>query len=139
MAQAKDGGCMCGAVRYHLEGEPLAVINCYCTDCQHVSGGAFVTGVLVPRPAVTFTKGEPRGFSGTSESGNTVTRSFCRDCGAPLFSELSANPGLIVVKLGSLDDPRSFAPSMSIWTGSALGWAHIDPNLPQFPKNPPLG
>jgi len=139
MAQAKEGGCMCGAVRYRVEGDPLAVVNCYCTDCQHVSGGAFVTALLLPRLAVTVTKGKATGFSKPSDSGDTVTRSFCRDCGAPLFSELSANPNLMVVKLGSLDDPKPFSPSMSIWTGSALRWAQIDPNLPQFPKNPPLG
>lgn len=139
MSASKNGGCMCGAIRYELRAEPLGVVNCHCTDCQQASGGAFGTFVLAPKPAVKVTKGEPKAFSVKAESGNTVTRKFCRDCGSPLFSELDANPGLCVIKVGSLDDRGSYTPAMNIWTTSAQAWVHIDPSVPKFPKNPPLG
>ncbi|HVO26987.1 MAG TPA: hypothetical protein VMW56_25535, partial [Candidatus Margulisiibacteriota bacterium] len=28
------GGCLCGALRYEAEGEPLIAGYCYCVDCR---------------------------------------------------------------------------------------------------------
>src|ERR1043165_7113948 len=43
-----QGGCRCGAIRYEVSSEPLAVMNCYCRDCQYASGGGFSTGLPIP-------------------------------------------------------------------------------------------
>ena len=45
------GGCICGAVRYECTAEPVMTFKCHCRDCQHVTGGAYVPGLLVPAPA----------------------------------------------------------------------------------------
>jgi hypothetical protein len=31
------GGWLCGGVRYEIEGEPVVVAHCHCTDCQRLS------------------------------------------------------------------------------------------------------
>ena len=31
------GGCLCGALRYEAEGEPLYEGHCYCADCRKAS------------------------------------------------------------------------------------------------------
>jgi hypothetical protein len=36
------GGCLCGALRYEAEGEPLYAGYCYCTDRQKASGSGFI-------------------------------------------------------------------------------------------------
>lgn len=136
---SSTGGCMCGAIRYEASADPIATAYCHCRDCQRASGGGFSTVVLYPQPAVTITKGQPKAYTVTADSGNKVTRQFCSDCGAPLFSQLEANPGLFVVKAASLDDPSGLTPAMSIWMDSAQPWAYVDPNLPRFPKQPPMG
>lgn len=136
---SSTGGCMCGAIRYECNAEPIATAYCHCRDCQRASGGGFSTVVLAPNPAVKITKGQPKAYSVKAESGNTVTRKFCGECGSPLFSELSASPALMVIKAASLDDPSGLKPAMNIWTDSAQPWAYLDPNLPKFPKNPPMG
>lgn len=138
MAKTRTGGCLCGAVRYEVAGDPLAVICCHCTDCQKASGGPYATVVLVPRAAVTTT-GTTKPFTVAGESGNTVTRRFCPECGTPLFSEISMDPDLFVVKQGTFDDRGGLAPSMNIWTTSAQPWVHLEAGLAQFPRNPPLG
>jgi hypothetical protein len=49
METTRQGGCLCGALRYEISGEPLAVAVCHCPDCQVQSGSAFSMSMLVPR------------------------------------------------------------------------------------------
>jgi len=130
------GGCRCGAVRYEVSAEPLAVMNCHCRDCQYASGGGFSTVVVVPFAAFKLTRGTPKRFTLKGDSGNDITRCFCEACGTPLFSE---PPGgaIMVVKAGTLDDPAWLKISGALYTRSAQPWAHIDRNLPAFEKMPP--
>jgi hypothetical protein len=131
-----QGGCRCGAVRYEVSAEPFAVMNCHCRDCQYASGGSHTTAVVVPAGAFKLIKGTPKRHTVKADSGNDITRSFCSDCGSPLFSE---PPGgqIWVIKAGSMDDPSWLAMSGAIYTSSAQPWAHIDPDKMQFEKLPP--
>ena len=133
-----SGGCMCGAIRYECSAEPLGVAYCYCRDCQRSSGGPFSTIVIVPASAVKIQRGQAKGYAVKGESGNTVTRFFCTECGAPLYSEAQAAPTARFVKAASLDDPSRVKPGMAIWTSSAQPWAEIPQGLQRFEKNPPL-
>ena len=58
MATHFTGGCMCGAVRYECEVEPIAMGNCHCRDCQRATGSAFAAAILVPTSTVNITGGE---------------------------------------------------------------------------------
>ena len=54
------GGCACGAIRYECSAEPIMMFKCHCRDCQQVTGGGFVAGLLVPASAFRLTKGQLR-------------------------------------------------------------------------------
>ena len=58
MTESKSSGgtghCLCGAVQYRYEGEPLTIGVCQCDRCQRQSGSAFLIGVIFPRDAVTI-------------------------------------------------------------------------------------
>ncbi len=131
-----SGGCACKAVRYEVSAEPFAVMDCHCRDCQYSSGGACTTAVVVPKAAFRLTKGTPKRYATNGDSGNEIVRSFCGECGSPLYSE---PPGgqIWVVKAGSLDDPSWLKMGGALYTNSAQPWAHIDKNLPAFEKMPP--
>jgi len=131
-----SGGCACGTVRYTVSSEPVAFMLCHCRDCQYASGGEPAAVVVVPRTAFQLTQGAVRRYAKTSEAGNTVTRQFCPECGTPMFSELGGNPDLWVIKAGTLDDPSWLKPTALLWTRSAQPWAHRDPALPAFEKQP---
>ena len=136
MAAPFEGGCRCGAVRYQVSAEPLAVMDCHCRDCQYASGGSHTTAVVMPAAAFKLTKGTPRRYESKGDSGRDIARAFCETCGSPLFSE---PPGgtLIVVKAGSLDDPSWLQVGGALYTASAQPWAHIDPGKLIFEKMPP--
>jgi len=87
-----SGGCRCKAIRYECVSEPLAVSFCYCRDCQQASGGPFCNYAVVPAGAVTITKGQPKSYTVQADSGNTVQREFCAECGAPQHRARSRVP-----------------------------------------------
>jgi hypothetical protein len=136
MPNTFEGGCLCGSIHYASTSDPLGTMYCHCRDCQIVSGGAHSTVVLVPTASLAITKGLPKAYESQGESGNTVVRNFCTECGTHLYSELSAEIGMVAVKAGTLDDPSWLTPSMNIWTSSAQPWAHIDETLMKADKNP---
>lgn len=103
------GRCFCGAVRFQSDHRPLAVRVCWCRDCQYLSAGnASVNAVFkVERISIHGETGE---YLGQADSGNTMRRRFCRECGTPLFSQSSGRPQLLVVRAGALDDPELAKP-----------------------------
>lgn len=44
--ELREGGCGCGAVRYRVEGDPIFVNNCHCTQCQHQTGSTSVVNAF---------------------------------------------------------------------------------------------
>ena len=135
MPETITGGCLCGAVRYTSAAQPIVSANCHCRDCQRASGGAYASAVILPRAAVAIT-GPVKYFEVKGESGNTVRRGFCPECGSRLFGMPDVAPQIMSVMAGSLDDPSGFRPAMNIYTQSAQPWVHLDPALPKFPRAP---
>jgi len=133
---AFQGGCACKQVRYEVSAEPVAVMNCHCRACQYASGGGYTTAVVVPPGSFKITKGAPRGYSSKGDSGQTVTRYFCADCGSPIYSQPESVP-IHVVKAASMDDPSKLVVGGALYTSEAQPWAHIDPDKLKFEKMPP--
>ena len=130
-----QGRCLCGQFSYESSAAPLATMICHCKNCQRQGGAAFSVNVVVPADAVT-TKGDLKSFLDKADSGNTVERQFCADCGSPIFSRLSANPGIAIIKAGTLDDTSGLQPSGEVWCDSAQAWVKPLVEGARFPKNP---
>jgi hypothetical protein len=129
------GGCLCGAVRYRIEAEPLVTRTCWCSDCQKFGAGNATVNVVFPAEAVTI-EGELRDYASTADSGNAMHRRFCQVCGTPVTTGSEARPHLLGIRAGTLDDPEIARPEITIWTSSAPSWAPIDPNIPQEEGQP---
>lgn len=138
MADIREGGCLCGAVRYRVEGDPVIGGTCYCRDCQYTSGGAPAHGQMFPATELIITKGMPSTFSLEVASGNTVYREFCPTCGVHVISWNSAAPKVRAIKIGTLDDPSDYRSQGSLWVSSAQPWHRPDPTMPQHPTMPCL-
>jgi hypothetical protein len=81
MSMSFSGGCLCGAVRYECFAAPMRSFKCHCRDCQRTSGSAFLPGMVVPADALKLIRGEPKYYAVTADSGHTVSRGFCPECG----------------------------------------------------------
>ena len=129
-------GCLCGAVRVEIAGEPVRVRSCWCRDCQYWGAGSETVNAAY-RLADLAINGEVRWFESDADSGNRMRRGFCPQCGTPLFTANAATPDFMGLRVGALDDPARAAPMAVIWTGSAPPWACIDSSLPQTEGQPP--
>ena len=129
------GGCQCGAVRYSIEAEPLAVYVCHCRECQKQSASAFVISVTVPASAFRVMAGDVRSWSRSTDSGRTLECMFCPRCGSRVWH---ANSGTeeISVKGGSLDQPVDLTSAIHIWTSRKLPGVTIPKGAVQFREEP---
>ncbi|MBO9450139.1 GFA family protein [Tropicibacter sp. R16_0] len=103
------GGCLCGALRYQISGDPLWVTACFCRFCQRASGGQ---GVVLPAFELTqidVTDGEPTVYPHISEgSGKAVNIHFCARCGTKTHVTFERWPDRMGVYAGTFDDPGWF-------------------------------
>ena len=130
-----DGGCYCGQIRYTFEGEPMAGLQCHCRECQYITGGNPNVIMLLPDAGFSYTQGEPASFTRT-DIDNPVTRYFCPNCGTGIGTRSPAAPGMMVVKVGTMDDPSVFTPGMAIFTKEAQSFHHIPEGIPVFEGRP---
>lgn len=135
MSETRTGGCLCGAVRYAVAGDPAMQLVCHCTHCQKQAGSAFSEIVGVAESALAITHGSPASYADSGESGQPVERQFCGACGSPLFSKVAVSPGLVWIKVGTFDDCSWFAPAAHIWTRSKQPWVELG-EVPAFATNP---
>ena len=135
MSDIKTGGCLCGAVRYEVSGEPARTMVCSCKNCQKTSGSALSTIALFTRDNLSI-EGELKGYEYPGDSGNKLEINFCPNCGSPVILNIPAMPGLVSIKVGSMDDTSWFKPQANIWTDSAQDWMPEISDCMAFPKNP---
>ena len=115
----REGGCLCGAARYAVEGEPQETVNCHCRMCQKASGAAFITWATFAKEALRYTRGSPAHY----RSSEGARREFCGNCGSQLVFRGDASDTLDV-SVASLDEPDSIAPVANTWTVSRRAWLH---------------
>lgn len=132
------GKCLCGRIHYALA-QPLPDLDvCHCKNCQRQSGAAFVPFVAMPMSALEL-RGSPKAFmDNDTESGKTVARHFCGDCGSPLYVVVEAAPQTAYVAVGTLDDTHDLVPKCHGWTASKQDWIQILDSAPQHEFEPHL-
>jgi hypothetical protein len=130
------GGCLCGAIRYTLSAAVSGLRACHCTNCQKTSGSGSSVNAVVQGKDFALTQGAPKCYAAKADSGRTLLRFFCGNCGSPIYSQRENSPERIVVRAGTFDDSSAMKIAANIWTKSARPWSHIDPDTEQLPGNP---
>ncbi len=119
------GSCHCGQIAYEAEVDPATVRVCHCTDCQKLTGTVWRAGIPSLSGTFRLTRGVPKAYIKTVESGNKRTHAFCPECGTPIYSTtLEANPSVYGLRVGGLDQRSDFAPpTRQQRCRSALSWS----------------
>ena len=117
------GRCHCGEIAYEADVDPSRTSICHCTDCQMLSGSAYRAAVLADRDKFSITRGHPKIYVKTGESGNKRAQAFCSNCGTPVYSADAVDPAVYNLRIGCLDQRADLSPKKQIWCASALPWS----------------
>ena len=127
------GQCLCGHIKYELAAAPAMSGVCHCKNCQRQAGSAFSTIAGVANADFNMTGGEPKLYQdGETQSGNTVERYFCGNCGSPIYSVVPGSPDMKYVKTGTLDDTSEFKPQFHVWCDTKQNWVDLQDGVPQM-------
>ncbi len=132
--KGKEGGCLCGAVRYRLEENPMYVQACHCLDCQTVSGSAFAINLWMEEANVAQLGVTPVPFMNVAGSGKAHEIFSCEKCGTAVFSKYHASPVPDqMVRAGTLDDTSDVEPMAHIYTATKQFWIQLPEDKPNYP------
>jgi hypothetical protein len=129
-----EGRCLCGALRYQIDGPFVDMLHCHCSMCRKHHGTPFVTWAAAPIA----------GFRWLSDTSSLATyrsserghRDFCRICGsvAPMIEE---SFGMVIAPAGNLEGEPGIRPTRHMFVGSKAAWYEITDDLPQHEEYPP--
>jgi hypothetical protein len=130
------GSCLCGAVTYILDGQPIKHRYCHCGRCRKGRSAAHAANLTTGVDGVRFTRGEERLTTYKVPGARFFTNVFCRDCGSPM-PRRDVERGIGVVPMGSLDDDPGVRPTGHIFVRSKASWFQITDDLPQYTEYSP--
>ncbi len=121
-----DGGCHCGAIAYEAEIDPAMVGICHCTDCQTLSATAFRVTAPAAEDSFRVTRGVPKIYVKTAESGNRRGQAFCGECGSPIYAtSVDDGPKTYNIRVGTAHQRDQLPPRRQIWHRSAISWLPV--------------
>ena len=130
-----SGRCLCGAVRFEIDGRLGPVVYCHCSMCRHADGSSFATNASVRTEEFRIIRG--RELIKEYESSPSNLRAFCSNCGSPIYGTVTELPSIRRVRLGTLDRVDGAKSLAHIWTGSKSEWFDITDDLQRFENEPP--
>ena len=129
MTEIHEGGCLCGEVRFRVEGESARASVCHCRYCQLRTGSAFGLGVYFETEKITRLSGQTQSYQFTTESGNNWKIERGVTCGTSMYwtidSDLLAN--FTGTSAGCYDPPTFwFQTEREVFTRSGADFVTID-------------
>jgi hypothetical protein len=120
------GSCLCGAVKFRVEGELKPPDACHCSQCRKVSGHYWAS-TDVPRSALAV-EGE---FNvAWYRSSEKAQRGFCSTCGATLFWD-PIHKDTISIAMGAFDAPTGTKLAIHIFVADKGDYYEIADGVPQ--------
>ncbi|MEE8145694.1 MAG: GFA family protein [Kiloniellales bacterium] len=125
---AGTGGCLCGAVRYRVDGPLRSIIACHCGQCRRMSGH-HTAATAAARGDLEI---DSSGALAWYESSPGVRRGFCQTCGSSLFWD-NETRDYVAIFAGSLDSPTGLKLVQHIHTADKGDYYEIADGLPALP------
>ena len=124
------GQCLCGKVRFEVDGDLGETRLCYCGLCRRANGSAFSANVRVPIVRHRLLTG--REYIREYESSPGAFRAFCSQCGSPVYARVLSDPANIRIRLGTLAQKAQAKVAAHVWVSSKPDWYSIDDDLPEY-------
>ncbi|WP_102796457.1 GFA family protein [Bowmanella denitrificans] len=129
MSQKYQGSCLCGNVRFSVDGFSDKAANCHCSMCRKFHGAAFGTLVGVQGLAWLSGKDLLKDFVAS----NGTIRTFCINCGSSIGFRVKGEPvGNIELAIATFDTDIPVTIDAQIYTGYKANWCELQPELPAY-------
>ena len=125
-----EGGCFCGAVRFRVTGQPLALSRCHCESCRQAVGSAGVGWSIFRREEVTVVRGSLAQYRSSPQA----LRTFCSICGTSISYESDDAPAQVALATATFDEPERFPPSREVWLEHKLSWELLNQSLTSYDR-----
>lgn len=121
------GRCLCGLVRYAVDGPMLWRAHCHCESCRRATASPFTTFFGVAVGAFRWTGEEPARF----QSSPGVWRRFCLRCGTPMAYHGATRTEEIDLYAATLDDHAAFRAEQHVHWAERVAWVELSDGLPR--------
>lgn len=125
--QVRVGGCLCGAVRYKVEGPMKQVVACHCEMCRKQTGHLLATTAAWDKQ---FQLTEETGLK-WYQSSPVSRRGFCDRCGSVLFFDTRGD-GKISITAGTLDGATGLTLAAHIFVADKGDYYELDDGIDNF-------
>jgi hypothetical protein len=112
------GRCLCGAVRYEIEGPLRDVLICHCEECRRWNGH-FSANTAARREDLELIEESGLRWIDSPLSDAHARRGFCAQCGSSLFWDARDRP-TVSIAAGTLDEPTGLK-TVAHWYVSQAG------------------
>ena len=130
------GGCLCGAVKYEVTGEPKRFYHCHCSRCRKATGTGHASNLFLQPGTLIWVSGEEQIRAFKIPEAQRFTNSFCAVCGGRVPRQAKGTD-MVMIPAGSLDDEIPIKPQARIFSASRAGWSCADGDVLIYPEYPP--
>jgi hypothetical protein len=131
----REGGCLCGTIRFVVTAPPTEVGYCHCTRCQRRTGTAASVNATIDGREFRLLSGA-EDLSCWRPPGGGAEKCFCARCGSQICSQDPDDHSRMSVRLAAFDQDPGVPPSYHQYVAYAAAWEPIpDDGLPRFPES----
>lgn len=113
-----SGSCLCGQIKFDIDGELAPIQVCHCQQCRKAQGGPFATNIPVLSSNFYLRTGAE--VCQEFESSPGKKRVFCSRCGSPIFSKRDGLPGVLRIRAGTIDGRLNTKPVAHAYMGKSV-------------------
>lgn len=125
------GSCLCGAVKYQVEGVATRFYHCHCSRCRKATGTGHASNLFLQPATLEWLTGEDQLRAFKPPDAKRFTNQFCQACGSRLPRQPPGSD-VVVLPAGSLDSEAPIMPQARIYMGSRASWSCVGDELPGF-------
>lgn len=128
------GECLCGGIKYEVQGEIGPIQLCHCSRCRRAQGSAYAANAVIKTADFFLSVGQDliKEFASAPDK----MRAFCSNCGSPIYSRMPSKPEVMRLRIGTLSTPLEKRPSAHIFATSKAEWDEITDDIPQYETRP---
>jgi hypothetical protein len=129
----RTGRCLCGAVRYAVDGPLRDVVICHCIECRRWHGHASAF-TAAGRDQLVLVAQRTLRWIDSPDSDAGARRGFCAECGSSLFWDAPAR-ATISIAAGTLDDAEGLRAERHIYVSAPRLYYELpDDGLPRHAR-----